>query len=91
MTTKNTVAILDDQLGRGKKPFLIDATAVTSQNFYAIHFVTESVINSITVSGLAASSAAATILQTTIPAGTVLFLNVTAIDLTSGVAVGYTN
>ena len=30
-------------------------------------------------------------LLTTIPAGTVLFMNITAITLTSGIAVGYNN
>lgn len=91
MTTKNTVAILDEQLGRGGSPLILGTVAHSTKDFYAIHFVTESVISAITVSGLDASSANPNDLITTIPAGTVLFLNITAITLTSGVAVAYNN
>ena len=92
MAVKNTVDLLNEQLGKGgHKQFLISTAAVTSQDFYAVHFVTESVVSSIAVSNLHGSSAATSILHTTIPAGTVLFLNITAITLTSGVAVGYIN
>jgi len=92
MAVKNTVDLLNEQLGKGgNKQFLISTAAVTSQDFYAVHFVTESVVSSIAVSNLHGSSAATSILHTTIPAGTVLFLNITAITLTSGVAVGYIN
>ena len=93
MAVKNTVDLLNEQLGKGgHKQFLItSAAAVTTQDFYAVHFVTESVVSSIAVSNLHGSSAATSILHTTIPAGTVLFLNITAITLTSGVAVGYIN
>ena len=91
MAIKNNNDLLFEQLGKKGKTFIIDTTAVSSVDFYAVHFVTESVINSITVAGLDSSSAAASTLHTTIPAGTVLFLNITAIDLTSGVAVGYQN
>ncbi len=87
---KNNNELLAEQLGKGKdkKVFLISTSAVSEQDFYAIHFVTESVISAITLNR-DTSGAAASVLHTTIPAGTVLFARVTAITLTSGVAVGY--
>ena len=91
MAVKNTTDLLKEQLGKKSKPFLISTSAVTSQDFYAVHFVTESVINAISVSDLESGSANPAILRTTIAAGTVLFLNITDIELTSGVAVGYSN
>ena len=45
----------------------------------------------IAMNNLHTDSQASTVLNTTIPAGTVLFLNITGITLTSGVAVGYIN
>jgi len=54
------------------------------------HFVTESVIASITASNIqTGTGSAAASLHTTIPAGTTLFLAVTAITLTSGLAICY--
>ena len=58
---------------------------MTGKDYYAIHFVTESVIASITVADATGEAA----LHTTVPAGTSLFMNVTAITLTSGVGIGY--
>tara|TARA_Y100000114_G_C11758206_1_gene328089 strand:- start:1599 stop:1880 length:282 start_codon:yes stop_codon:yes gene_type:complete len=93
MAVKNTVDLLNEQLGKGgHKQFLItSAAAVTTQDFYAVHFVTESVVSQIAMNNLHTDSQASTVLNTTIPAGTVLFLNITGITLTSGVAVGYIN
>lgn len=86
MAVKNTTDLLNEQLGK-KGDCIIFTTAAQTENFYAVHFVTESVISAITVANGTGESA----LQTTIPAGTVLFMNITAITLTSGVAVGYSN
>lgn len=61
--------------------------AQTSKNYYCIHFPVESVVSSIAVDGCTGETA----LQTTLPAGTTLFLgSVTAITLTSGICIGYT-
>lgn len=91
-TFKNNNELLNEQLGKGrdKKVFLISTTAVSSQDFYAVHFIKESVISAITLNR-DTSGAAASTLHTTIPAGTVLFANVSAITLTSGLAIGYIN
>lgn len=87
---KNNNELLAEQLGKGKdkKVFLISTTAITGEDFYAIHFIKESVISSIALNRDTDGAAAST-LHTTIPAGTVLFARVTAITLTSGLAVGY--
>jgi hypothetical protein len=86
MAVKNTTDLLNEQLGK-KGDCVVFTGAQASVDFYAVHFVTESVISAITVANGTGDSA----LQTTIPAGTVLFMNITAITLTSGVAVGYQN
>ena len=86
MAVKNTTDLLNEQLGK-KGECVIFTTAAQTENFYAVHFVTESEISAITVANGTGDSA----LQTTIPAGTVLFMNITAITLTSGLAVGYQN
>ena len=91
MSVKNTTDLLNEQLGKKEKSTLITTVAQTSKDFYAVYFVTESVISSITVANLDASSSNPAALHTTIPAGTTLFINITAITLTSGVAVGYNN
>lgn len=64
-----------------------DDTAHTNKKFYCVQCVTETVISSITCDSEVSNAAG---LQTTIPAGTLLLLNVTAITLTSGVVIGYT-
>jgi|TARA_R100000278_G_scaffold113730_1_gene91977 hypothetical protein len=61
--------------------------AQTGKSFYCLHFPVESVIASITASECSGETA----LQTTLPAGTTLFIGkVTAITLTSGIGIGYT-
>lgn len=77
--------LLREQLGKGSG-VVFTTEAQTSKDFYCIHFVTTSVVSAITIANLTGESA----LQTTIPAGTVLFGRVTAITMTSGIAIGYT-
>ena len=64
---------------------VITTTAMTGKDYYAVYFVTESVIASITVADATGESA----LHTTMVAGTTLFMNITQIQLTSGVGIGY--
>jgi len=85
----NNNTLLREMLGKGKCD-VIATTAMTSKDYYAVHFVTESVITSIAIAGATAVEGSAIAnLQTTIPAGVTIFLNVTAITLTSGVALCY--
>tara|TARA_R110002012_G_scaffold62994_4_gene165873 strand:- start:6995 stop:7279 length:285 start_codon:yes stop_codon:yes gene_type:complete len=81
----NNNTLLREMLGKGAGVVFTTA-AQTTKDFYAIHFVTESVIASITMANLTGESA----LQTTIAAGTVIYGRCTAITLTSGLAIGYT-
>ena len=87
MSVKNTTDLLNEQLGKKGTVEVFTTAAQTSKDYYAVYFVTESVISSIAVDNCTGETA----LQTTIPAGTTLFMNVTAITLTSGLAVGYNN
>ena len=77
--------LLREMLGKGSCEVFTTA-AQTGKDFYSIYFVTDSVISSITVANATGESA----LQTTIPAGTTLFFRTTAITLSSGLAIGYT-
>jgi hypothetical protein len=81
----NNNTLLREMLGKGAG-VVFTTVAQTSKDFYAIHFVTESVIASITMANLTGESA----LHTTIAAGTVIYGRCTAITLTSGLAIGYT-
>lgn len=81
--TDNT--LLFEMLGKGSGTEVFTTTAQASKDFYAIYFVTESVISAITAPEVVNASA----LVTQIPAGMTLFMRVTAITLTSGLAIGY--
>lgn len=86
MSKNDTTAILlREQLGKGSVDIFTTA-AQSSKDYYAVHFPVESVIASITVANATGESA----LQTTLPAGSTLFMRVTAITLTSGIGIGYT-
>ena len=86
----NNNTLLREQLGKGNCD-VIATTAMTGKDYYAVHFVTESVITSIAIAGATTDAGSAIAnLNTTIPAGTVIFGRVTAINLASGVAICYT-
>ena len=89
MAIENVQQLLTEQLGKNRCD-VITTTAMTSKDYYAIHFVTESVIASIAATNIqTGTGSAAPSLHTTIPAGTTLFLQCTAITLTSGLAICY--
>ena len=89
MAIENVQQLLTEQLGKNRCD-VITTTAMTSKDYYAIHFVTESVIASIAASNIqTGTGSAAASLHTTIAAGTTLFLAVSAITLTSGLAICY--
>jgi hypothetical protein len=81
--TDNTLLL--EMLGKGGGHNIFTTSAQTDKDYYAIHFIQESVISSITVANADGDSN----LQTTIPAGTTIFLRITAITLSSGLAIGY--
>jgi len=89
MAIENVQQLLTEQLGKNRCD-VITTTAMSGKDYYAVHFVTESVIASIAASNIqTGTGSAAASLHTTMAAGTTLFLNVTAITLTSGLAVCY--
>jgi len=84
MAIENVQQLLTEQLGKNRCD-VIATTAMTSKDYYCIHFPVESVIDSITVADATGEAA----LQTTMIAGSTLFMNITDITLTSGVGIGY--
>ena len=85
MAIENVQQLLTEQLGKNGNTEIFTTAAQTSKNFYCVYFPVNTVIASITVDNATGESA----LQTTIPAGTTLLMNVTAITLTSGIGIGY--
>jgi hypothetical protein len=89
MAIENVQQLLTEQLGKMRCD-IISTTAMTSRDYYCIHFPVDSVIASISASNaIAGGGSDIANLHTTMFAGTTLFLNVTDIELTSGVALCY--
>ena len=82
---ENVQQLLVEQLGKNGSTEIFTTAAQTGKDWYCVYFPVTSVVSAITVADATGESA----LQTTIPAGTTLFMNVTQIQLTSGVGVGY--
>ena len=74
-----------ESLGQADNVEVFTTTAQTGKDFYAIYFVTDSQIASISSNQATGEDA----LLTTIPAGMTLFMRVQSITLTSGIAIGY--
>ena len=81
--TDNT--LLFEMLGKGGGTEVFTTAAQTGKDWYCVYFPVESVVSAITADGTTGESA----LQTTLPAGTTLFMRITAITLTSGIGIGY--
>ena len=89
MPIDNDNQLLLEQLGENRCD-VIATTAMTRKDYYAVHFPVTSVVASIAAANATtAPGSAIANLQTTMLAGTTIFLNVTAITLTSGVALCY--
>jgi hypothetical protein len=89
MAIENVQQLLTEQLGKNRCD-VITTTAMTGKDYYCIYFPVTSVVSNLEAANAttAAGSAIAN-LETTLPAGTSILLNVTAITLTSGVALCY--
>lgn len=81
--TDNT--LLFEMLGKGGGTEVFTTAAQTGKNWFCVHFPVESVVASIAADGVTGETA----LQTTLSAGTTLFMNITSITLTSGIGIGY--
>jgi hypothetical protein len=89
MANQDNNTLMNEQLGKHRCD-VITTTAMTDKDYYAVYFVTESVIEEIGASNIQTGTGSSALnLHTTIAAGTTLFLNVTAITLTSGLAICY--
>ena len=69
---ENVQQLLTEQLGKNGSTEVFTTAAQTSKDWYCIYFPVESVVASITVADATGESA----LQTPLPAGTTLFMNV---------------
>jgi hypothetical protein len=72
-------------LGQSGAVVLSGATSSGTGTFVAVQFINSSVVASITAPGITNAAS----LQTTIPAGTVIYGDIRSITLTSGLAVVY--
>ena len=89
MAIENVQQLLTEQLGKNRCD-VFTTTAMVGKDYYAVYFVTESVITEIAATNVqTVTGSNVANLATTIAAGTTLFLNVTDITLTSGLAIGY--
>jgi len=85
MAIENVQQLLTEQLGKNGSTEIFTTAAQSGKDWYAVYFPITSVVSAITVADATGESA----LQTTLPAGTTLFMNITAITLTSGIGIGY--
>ena len=85
MAIENVQQLLTEQLGKNGDTVVFTTAAQTSKDWYCVYFPVESVVASITV----ADATGEANLVTTLPAGTTLLMNITAIQLTSGIGIGY--
>ena len=83
--TDNTLLL--EMLGKGGRNNIFTTVAQAGKDYYAVVFPVESVIASITVANFTGEDA---LQGLTLPAGTTLLMRTTAITLTSGVGIGYT-
>ena len=66
-----------------------DTTAISGVNGYAIQFITNSVITSITASNIDSNAPWAALTVETFSAGTIVYVKYSAIELASGAAILY--
>ena len=85
MAIENVQQLLVEQLGKNGGTEIFTTAAQTGKDWYCVYFPVTSVVDTITADGVSGESA----LQTTLPAGTTLFMRITAITLTSGIGIGY--
>tara|TARA_R110002020_G_scaffold302690_1_gene518121 strand:+ start:636 stop:923 length:288 start_codon:yes stop_codon:yes gene_type:complete len=81
--TDNT--LLFEMLGKGGGTEVFTTAAQTGKDWYCVYFPVASVVSAISADGVIGETA----LQTSLPAGTTLFMRVTSITLTSGIGIGY--
>tara|TARA_R100000781_G_scaffold111646_1_gene78272 strand:- start:268 stop:546 length:279 start_codon:yes stop_codon:yes gene_type:complete len=86
MAIENVQQLLMEQLGKNGGTEIFTTADQTGKDWYCVFFPVESAIGSITVADATGESA---LNSATIPAGTTLFMNITQIQLDSGIGIGY--
>lgn len=86
MAIENVQQLLTEQLGKNGGTEVFTTANQTSKDWYCVFFPVESVILTITAADATGESA---LNEKTMVAGTTLFMNITQIQLTSGVGIGY--
>ena len=86
MAIENVQQLLTEQLGKnGSTKVITTADGSTSGDYYCAYFPVETVVQTFVAADATGESA----LQTTIPAGVTIFMNITTLKLTSGIAILY--
>tara|TARA_R110002020_G_scaffold240290_1_gene453019 strand:+ start:2984 stop:3265 length:282 start_codon:yes stop_codon:yes gene_type:complete len=87
MAIENVQQLLTEQLGKnGGTEVITNAEGgVTGKDFYCVYFPVETVVSAINGVGVTGIG----YLTTTFVAGTTLFMNITEITITSGIAICY--
>ena len=80
---ENVQQLLVEQLGKNGSTEIFTTAAQTGKDWYCVYFPVTSVVSAITVADATGESA----LQTTLPAGTTLFMNITAVTVSSGIGI----
>ena len=86
MAIENVQQLLMEQLGKNGGTEIFTEADQTGKDWYCVFFPVESVIDSITVADATGESA---LNAATMPAGTTLFMNITQIQIASGIGIGY--
>jgi hypothetical protein len=85
MGIENVQQLLSEQLGKGTLTIFNSEDGAQSGDFYAVYLPVTSVISAITVDSATGEDK----LQTTMPAGTTLIMNIKALTLSSGIGILY--
>jgi ribose 5-phosphate isomerase RpiB len=90
MAIENVQQLLTEQMGKNRCDVILTDN-MTSKDYYAVHFPIESVILSIAADNVieGVGSGVGNLNNKTMVAGTTIFLNVTQLQLTSGLALCY--
>jgi|TARA_R100000084_G_scaffold5017_1_gene2019 hypothetical protein len=86
MAIENVQQLLTEQLGKnGSTVVMTSGSGAVTGDYYCAYFPVETVVAQLVAADATGESA----LQTTIPAGVTIFMNITTLKLTSGVAILY--
>ena len=90
MAIDNVQAVLSKQIGTNKCDIVTSAEGAIENDYYCAHFPVETEIIYIVATNITNVGASARAFDNlTVPAGTTLFLNITEIEIASGMAMCY--